>query len=412
MDIHLITSDPQLLAELEQQAQTLAMPVRTALCRQNRQPLAPLLEKITHGIVLLESEAPQESEDWDALNRLTRRHPQLNVIMMSHDSSKEHLLSAMRSGVREVMACPPDMAALNASLKRFSQRPDDIGLANAPTQPRGRLIAFMACKGGAGATFVATSMAHMMASEFQRPCAFIDLDLQYGDASFYVGSFEHPHTMTDLATQIERLDPLLMASCMQPVIPGLQLLAAPDSIDKALGLHAGQIEKVLSMACAEHRLVVVDLPRSMDALSLKALDMADDICLVMDSTMAALRDAQRLLQLFQSLGYPSEKLRLFINKVPRDEGIDHPTVQASLGIPIRHSVPEQAKVVNECINLGQAIGQMHPQNPVAVALRKATAELLQVPLPPHPGWIARWFGRSTGTHSFSTAGASLETRHS
>ena len=111
MNIHLITSSPQLLAELEKNAQALALHVSTTICRHDKQPLAPLLEKISQGIVLLESEVPQESEDWNALSRLTRRHPQLNVILMSHDVSKEHLLSAMRAGVREVMACPPDTAA-------------------------------------------------------------------------------------------------------------------------------------------------------------------------------------------------------------------------------------------------------------------------------------------------------------
>lgn len=412
MNIHLITSSRQLLAELEKNAQALALHVSTTICRHDKQPLAPLLEKISQGIVLLESEVPQESEDWHALSRLTRRHPQLNVILMSHDVSKEHLLSAMRAGVREVMACPPDTAALDVSLRRFSENPDAIRPAAAPARTRGRLIAFMACKGGAGSTFLSTSMAHMMASEFHHPCAFIDMDFQYGDASFYLGSFEHPNTVADLATQTERLDPLLMASCMYPVASDLQILVAPDDIDKALTLQAGQIEAVLKMACTEHHLVVVDLPRSMDALSLKALDMADEICLVMDSTMAALRDAQRLLKLFQALGYASEKLRLFINKEPRDQGIDHKTVEASLGIPVRHSVPDQAEVVNECINLGQAIGQRHPLNPVAVALRKATGELLQVPIPAHQGWISRWFGRPSGMRSFTTAGASLETQHS
>lgn len=412
MDIHLITSSPQLLAELEKSAQALALHVSTALCRHGSQPLAPLLEKISQGIVLLESEAPQESDDWNALNNLTRRHPQLNVILMSHDASKEHLLSAMRAGVREVMACPPDTAALDASLMRFSEHQDEIRPAAAPSPTRGRLIAFMACKGGAGSTFLSTSMAHMVASEFHRPCAFIDMDFQYGDASFYLGSFEHPNTIADLATQTDRLDPLLMASCMYPVTSDLQVMASPEDIEKALTLRADQIEEVLKMACTEHRLVVVDLPRNMDALSLKALDMATDICLVMDSTMAALRDAQRLLKLFRALGYPAEKLRLFINKAPRDQGIDHKAVEATLGMPVRHHVPDQAEVVNECINLGQAIGQRHPLNPVAVALRKATSELLQVPLPAHQGWISRWFGRPSGTRSFTTAGASLETRHS
>jgi len=412
MDIHLITRHLWLLSALERDVQMPGVHIASRLGQLNGASLASQLEKISQGILLLEDATLAEDADWEALTALTHaQSAHLHVILLSHDPRQDVLVKAMRAGIREVLPCPPGPAEMHAAINRLLDLQPRPEQGSPSPKPAGQLMAFMACKGGAGATFVATTIAHMTVRDFHRSCAFIDLDLQYGDASFYLGSFEHPNTIADVAGPSDRLDAQLLSSCMYSVSPSLQALAAPPSVAMALNISAQHIEALLSLACTEHPLVVLDVPRSLDALSLKALDMADQVCLVMDNTMAALRDAKRLLKLFESLSYGSEKLRLFINKLPNERDLDRKGIEASLGLPIRYCIPEQPEAVQECINLGQAIGQVHPQNPVAIALRKATADLLGQPLPTPQGWITRWFGRSPDTGSSHTAGASLETRH-
>lgn len=417
MDIHLITSDPELLTALVHQVpaqrSTQDWQVTTALCRPPQQALAPLVAALDKGLLLLETDGQAHGPDWEVLAALTAQHPRLNVVLMSHDAHKEQLLSAMRAGVREVIPCPPDAATLRATLQRWTDPQDETPRSGSPTaRPHGQLIAFMACKGGAGSTFLATSMAHMLATEFDRHCALIDMDLLYGDASFYLGQTGHPNSLADLATPAERLDPLLLASCMYTVAPGLQMLSAPPDMAASTALQAHHMDKVLRLACAAHPLVVIDLPRSLEPRCMTALAMADVVYLVMDSTMAALRDAQRCLQFIQSRGCDPTRIRLIINKHASEAPMDLPTVNAALGIPVRHQIPVQEEAVNECINLGQPMAQLHPHNPVAVALRQVLADLLQVPAPSTAGWLSRWLGRSSGPRvfAFPPPGASLETR--
>jgi pilus assembly protein CpaE len=408
MDIHVITSDPQLLSALKQQIEALP-PIQngqlaTAICRSHQQPLAStvaaLVAPIDDGLLLLETDEQAPETEWQDLASLTALHPRLNVVLMSRDAHKEQLLSAMRAGVREVIPCPPDDNTLQATLQRWT---DPQGKAprssTVQTRQRGQLIAFMACKGGAGSTFLATSLAHMLATEFERPGAFIDLDLLYGDASFYLGQTAHPNTVADLATPAERLDSLLLASCMYTVTPGLQMLSAPPDIATSTALQAHHIEKVLTLACMEHPLVVMDLPRNLEPRCIAALTMADVVYLVMDSSMAALRDAQRCLQFMQTCGCDSSKIRLILNKHASDTHMDPQTVQGALGMRVRHQIPQQNDAVNECINLGQAMGQVHPHSPVAVALRQVAVDLLALPAPSTASrltpWLRRWLGRSS-----------------
>ena len=238
------------------------------------------------------------------------------------------------------------------------------------------------------------------------------MDFQYGDASFYLGSMAHPNTVADLAGQTERLDSSLFASCLYSAAPGLQVLAAPNDVGSALSIHARQMAEVLALARTAKDWVLVDLPRSMDATSLKALDMADVVFMVLDSTIASLRNTKRLLQLFQSLGYSTEKLQFILNKDQQAHGVDHSSMETSLGVKIKHTVPTQFEQVNQCIAWGQPIGQLHPHSPVTHALRKITAQLLQVPPPEPQGWLSRWLSRTSFTKPLSATGAPLETRHS
>lgn len=433
MDIHLIASDTQRLNALVQQIGSLptaqARSIATTLCRAPHQALSPLVAALGEGLLLLEADASAQDTDWAELARLTAQHPRLNVVLMSNDAHKEVLLSAMRAGVRELIPCPPDVATLQATLQRWAQPQDEAQRSpGLPTRPRGQLIAFMACKGGAGSTFLATSLAHLLATEFDRPCALIDLDLLYGDASFYLGQTAHPNSIADLATPADRLDTWLLASCMHTVTPGLQILSAPPDMAAATTLQTQHIAQILALACTEHPLVVVDLPRSLEPRCMAALAAADVVYLVMDNTLAALRDAQRGLQFLRNQGVENDRIRLVLNQHTREAALDPATVQAALGMPVRHRIPAQGPAVNECINLGQAMAQRHPHNPVTAALREVAADLLQRPAPSASGWLRpwlkRWLSRSSGHPSdhasgrssdprafnLSTPGVSLETR--
>lgn len=408
MDIHVITSDIHLLSALEAQIRTLPpgqnWQLATALCRAPQQSLAATVAALQalpkDGLLLLESDGQTPGTDWQDLTRLSAQHPRLNVVLMSHDAHKEQLLLAMRAGVREVIPCPPDAATLQAALERWSDPQGDAPRSKpVSTRQRGQLVAFMACKGGTGSTFLATSLAHMLATEYEQPCALIDLDLLYGDASFYLGQTTHPNTVADLATPADRLDPLLLASCMYTVTPGLQILSAPPDMASAAPLQPHHIEQVLTLACTEHPLVVIDLPRSLEPRSMTALAMADVVYLVMDSSMASLRDAQRCLNFMQTRGCERSKIRLVSNKHSREDPMAPQTVQAALGMQVRHQIPQHTEAVNECINLGQALGQVHPHSPVAVALRQWAADLLALPAPTALRWLSPWLGRWLGRSS-------------
>lgn len=416
MSIHVIASNETLLASLRSSQQQNKLSVASARLRTPGSNLRASLQALDDAppgtIVLLDSPigmAGAANDDLAVLDGWLRQRPQLNVLLLSEDNSKALLTRAMRAGVREVIPLPLNPAELAQTLQRWSDRamastvPNNAtGTGNtsaAPSTPTaqdhpGRLVAFMGCKGGNGTSFVAANMAHIMADEFGKKCAFVDLDLQCGDAAFYLGSGTNKHSLGDLTRQIDRLDVQLLASCLHAVTPRLNLLAAPHSLENAMAISPQDIEKVLALVQSLHEHVVVDLPRNLNALTLKVLDMADVVYIVMQSQTPDVRDAQRLVNIMRALGLRETKLRLLVNRYKPRGWVSLTELEEAVGLKVQQSIPSGPEWVEESLHIGQPLSAVNDHNAVIDALREAASSLLESAPHKQRHWIQRWMGQT------------------
>lgn len=392
MNVDLMVSSPALARTVAATLAEEGFALQTQSIRLATQALSPLLQALRSDIVIVDSTPAQEQADLQALEAMTFAKPQLYVILITEHNDKALLFSAMRAGVREVLTLPLAEGVLADALKRCAAHQARLQAQAGQDAPLARVAAVLACKGGSGASFVATNLAYLLASEFSKTCALLDLDLQYGDASFYLGAGAVKNNISDLTHQIERLDAQLLLSCMHPVAPRLTLLAAPPDVETALSITAKQLAKVLQLARQKNEVVVLDVHRTMDAVAIEALDTADVLYLVMDNDMPSVRDAKRLVKLFRSLGYAEGKLRLLVNRYDSHSFVDLKSIEEAVGLPVMHTVPRQWAAVSESISLGQPLVKTHPQNPAVDALRQVGANFLQTQAPKNKTWFSRWVG--------------------
>lgn len=393
MSISVITSSQALMNTLRSQILSCELPLVNAVMRQPGQTLWPLLSPIDSGTLLLDSPEDQTSDDLTALDNWLRSRPQLNVLLLSEDSSKGLLVRAMRAGVREVLPLPPNSQELALSLRRWADSAPAVPVAASPPKS-GRLVVFMGCKGGNGTSFVASNMAHIIATEHDRSCALVDLDLQCGDASFYLSSGTNTNTLSDLTRQIDRLDAQLLNSCLHAVTPRLNLLAAPNDLESAVAISAQDIDKVLSLVRSLHDHVLVDLPRGLNALSLKVLDMADVVYVVMQNNTPDVRDAQRLISMMRSLGYSDNKLRLLVNRHEPDGWVSLGELEKTVGLKVSRTIAHNAQWVGEALHTGQPLSLIHDHNAVIHALREAVMEMLEAQPQKNLNWVQRWMSKA------------------
>jgi pilus assembly protein CpaE len=140
--------------------------------------------------------------------------------------------------------------------------------------------------------------------------------------------------------------------------------------------------------------VVVDLPRTLNALSLKVLDMADVVYIVMQNQTPDVRDAQRLVNTLRSLGLNEHKLRLLVNRFEPDAWVSLPELEKAVGLPVHQTIPSKPQWVGESLHTGQPLSAVHDHNSVMQALRKASAALLDTTPTRQRHWLQRWMGQS------------------
>lgn len=311
------------------------------------------------------------------VEHVTTHHPALAVVLLCSTHTPEFLINSMRAGVREVLPSPVTGPALDAAVGRVAAK-----LLGLTARKLGKILAFMPCKGGAGATFLATNLGWELAET--KSVLLIDLNLQFGDALSFVHDGKAPSTLADVANDISRLDASLLAAATVKVAPNYSVLAAPEDLAHAMEVKPEHIDAILSVAAAQYDFVLLDVPRSLDTIAIKALDRAWRIYPVLQSGLPDLRNAGKLLEAFKSLGYSQDKTELIINRFDKagDIGLEH--IRRSLGSVHLNTVPNSYREVSASINHGDPLTRTARGNIVA----KHLADFAQT-LSPRPEEIAR-----------------------
>jgi len=319
------------------------------------------------------------------VEHVTSHHPSIAVVLLCSMHTPEFLINSMRAGVREVLPSP-------VTIRPW--RPRSTGSRQAGRRARertGKLLAFLACKGGSGATFLATNLGWQMAET--RSVLLIDLNLQFGDALSFVHDGKAPATLADVAKEIHRLDASLLAASTVKVAPNYSILAAPEDLAHAMEVKPEQIDAILALAVTQYDFVVLDVSRTLDTIAIKALDRATKIFAVMQASVPDLRNAAKMLQAFRSLGYPQDKTELIVNRFDKTSeiGLDH--MQRALGTVRLNTMPNSYREVNSSINHGDALINTARSSSVARQLAE-----LALSLSPRPdasrGLLDRLFRRA------------------
>jgi len=350
------------------------------------QQLGTFTNRPVPNVLIVDSECDGRS-DLEPLERLGQIYPNMAFIVLCEQHAPDFLIQAMRAGVREVLPSPVDTETLRAALQRVRHK-----LGFVPTK-KGKILAFMSCKGGSGATFLAANLAYALATQSNKKVALFDFNLQFGDALLFLSDQKPATTLSDVARSIHRLDAALLASSMVNAAPNLSVLAAPE--DPALGqeVKPEHIDALLKLARNQYDFVVLDVGRHLDAQTIKALDHVDMIFAVLQITLPYIRDGKRLMDVFSALDYPKDKVHLIINRYEKGGDIGMRDLEQSLGAKVLRTIPNHYTAAAASVNQGVPIAKLARNSPVTKALTEWNEWLIREPEQDGGSWISRMLKR-------------------
>ena len=269
---------------------------------------------------------------------------QSTVMVYSSKSDPDMLVRCMRAGAREFLTTPFAHSTVAESLVRAQSRRTVVRL---PRKTGGRLLVFLGAKGGAGVTTLACNFAVALATESGQSTLLIDLDLPLGDAALNLGIVSEYSTVNALQ-DAGRLDASFLHKLLVKHSSGVSVLAAPGKFPQ---FHATNeaIDKLMTVARQEFDNVVVDVGSRLDLTDTALFRDAFSIYLVTQAGIPELRNSNRLISQFFTVGSP--KLEIVLNRYEqRTLGVSDETITKALTRPATWKVPNDYASVRQMQN--------------------------------------------------------------
>ena len=318
------------------------------------------LNKMPDLMLLCDFEGIREIESLAA--RPADERPEL--IVFGRGDDPETMRMAMRAGATDYLTLPLDAKELEACIDRACEQ-----LSTAADNKAGGLHVFINGKGGSGATFLATNVAHGLATN-EHDVTLVDLDLQYAGLCRYL-DVKPARDLLDAVKAVGDMDQVSAEAYTTQHESGLRILAGKNpGLRLTSDISPEQLVKTLMVYRSYNDFVIVDLPRHLDMLAASVLDNADQVSVVTQQSFPHLHDTSRLLQILRNdIGVHDDQLTVVVNRYEKDSAILLKDIENALQVQKIVRIPNQYRLTSESVNTGVPLSEMNRRASVTKGLK-------------------------------------------
>lgn len=311
------------------------------------------------------------SEDFAGLDEIAGKLKLVTskIIITSVNYSTNTIIKALRLGAKEFLPKP----VLREDLVRVLSMLASISPENEVSQSK--IITVYSNKGGIGKTTIAVNLAAELAKVTKDKVALVDLNLQLGDISTFLNlnpPFDVNYVIRRL---IDKEENILIKGFEKYKDLSLYVLSDPSYIEQSESITTQQITTLFSALKKVFPYIVVDMSSNIDSISLKILDSSDWIMFTTIVNIPAIRNAQRCLNLFRSRKYPSNKVKIVINRYMENDEIKIEDIENTLGESVYWKIPNNYFTIMEAINKGVSISEVNAESNIGNSFRDFAAKV-------------------------------------
>lgn len=296
--------------------------------------------------------------------------PQSPIVTYSSIKDPASIRKAMLAGVSDYLITPVREEELinsvhNVLAQEERRRARICGEADEPVAC-GTVLTVFGAKGGIGKTTIATNLATALVQKTGQSVVIVDLDTRFGDVAILM-DMPVERSIADLALPEEEINRDLLQDCIYTHNMGVTILPAPVRPTDWRSVHAGHIERVVTLLAQTYDYVILDTPGTFNDIVARALELATLVLLVATVDMASLKDTLLAIDMLRSWNYPQEKVKLVINATNEASNVQPQEVKRMLGREVFWSIPYDRNI-STATQLGMPVVVTRPNSKAAESL--------------------------------------------
>lgn len=287
------------------------------------------------------------------------------VVAISVDKLTTDIMArSMRAGAREVLNQPVQ----EEDVFHIIEKVNNVDLGNRIKQPDrdGKVIICFSSKGGVGKTTLATNIAVALQQRFEGDqVSLIDANTQAPNISPML-DLRPERWLRDAVAEYRRLDGQLLKELMTVHEPsGLHVLAHSSEDPLGLDFSEDPLSKVLLVSKGTFKWTIVDTFPLLSSLNLSLMDLSDEILLVTEGVVPAIRSARYNLEMLKKAGYGKNRINVVLNRYSDFKGnVNSELISETLKWPI-HTVVPYDNHATIATNSGQPVILKYPDRDIS-----------------------------------------------
>jgi len=312
--------------------------------------------------------------------------PQSPIVAYSSIKDPASIRKAMLAGVADYLVTPVREEDLINSIhgvlaQEERKRARIAGETDEPVAC-GTVLTVFGAKGGIGKTTISTNLATAIVQKTGQSVALVDLDTRFGDVAILM-DIPVERSIADLALPEEEINREMLQDCLYTHNTGVTILPAPVRPTDWRNVHAGHIERVVTLLAQTYDYVILDTPGTFNDIVARALELATLVLLVATVDMASLKDTLLALDMLRSWNFPQEKVKLVINSTNEATNVQPQEVKRMLGRDVFWSIPYDRNI-STSTQLGMPVVVAKPTTKAAESLVELAFVLSGVRQQPTP----------------------------
>ncbi len=297
-----------------------------------------------------------------ATENIRRKHPHIQVIILSVQYESSYMRQAMLAGARDFLSKPPLIDELTKAIRLAGKlaleekekahfASENVETAAARAGKLGKIIVVYSPKGGVGCTTIATNLAIALHSE-ATPSVIVDGNLLFGDIAIFLNE-QGRNTILDLSPRADELDTDIINEVLTThSLSNIKFLSAPPRPEYADQVSTYQFLKIVEYLQRIFEYIIIDTTPYLTDIVQSALDIANITILVATQDIPSIKSANSFLSLSDQSGINRKRILFVLNRYDKRIALSPERISESLKQSIEGVIPLEERIVTTSINRG------------------------------------------------------------